>query len=351
MRTKRLEGPLLRALMVSLIASAMSTLPLGTASADGLTPRAPILIEGNSGFTAANGIVAGSGTAGNPYVIEGWVIDASGANGITIRNTTAHFVVRSCHVRGGGELYDGIYLENVRNGRIEGVRSENNRAGINIRYSSNVVIKNTVATNNLFGIYLSNSTGNAVENCIASNNFWQGIYLDNSSSNVVSSSKIQRNLIGINCNENSENNLIRHNNFVNNEIQAHDEGSNRWDDGYPSGGNYWSDYVGVDGDRDGIGDEPYRIAGDNNLDRYPLMNPFEPPVQTPSEGRKWKWPPMEAVAWAATAIGALVAFYMGRVARLRQARLEEAKRRRRREGPERARKRRKGRRSPRKRPR
>ena len=33
-------------------------------NADELTPRAPILIEGNAGFTAANGVVAGSGTAG-----------------------------------------------------------------------------------------------------------------------------------------------------------------------------------------------------------------------------------------------------------------------------------------------
>ena len=58
--------------------------------------------------------------------------------------------------------------------------------------------------------------------------------------------------------------------------------ANFWDDGYPSGGNYWSDYTGVDlfsgsyqneTGSDGIGDAPY-IIDENNVDRYPLMGPF-----------------------------------------------------------------------------
>jgi hypothetical protein len=63
---------------------------------------------------------------------------------------------------------------------------------------------------------------------------------------------------------------------------------NVWDDGYPSGGNHWSDYVSVDVKNgigqdlpgsDGIGDTPYTIDADN-VDRYPLMNPYgaPPPV-------------------------------------------------------------------------
>jgi hypothetical protein len=44
-------------------------------------------------------------------------------------------------------------------------------------------------------------------------------------------------------------------------------------DGYPSGGNYWSNYTGVDADNDGIGDTAHTIDS-NNTDRYPLMGPF-----------------------------------------------------------------------------
>jgi len=57
---------------------------------------------------------------------------------------------------------------------------------------------------------------------------------------------------------------------------------NVWDNGYPSGGNYWSDCAGVDlfsgpyqneTGCDGIGDISYVIDG-NSRDNYPLMGPF-----------------------------------------------------------------------------
>ena len=80
-------------------------------------------------------------------------------------------------------------------------------------------------------------------------------------------------------------NIIYHNNFVDNTEQVYTDGSiNLWDDGYPSGGNFWSDYTGVDffsgpyqneNGSDGIGDTAYTIYW-TLQDRYPLMNPRKP---------------------------------------------------------------------------
>ncbi|UCC59173.1 MAG: hypothetical protein JSW14_04915 [Candidatus Bathyarchaeum sp.] len=51
-----------------------------------------------------------------------------------------------------------------------------------------------------------------------------------------------------------------------------------WDNGFPSGGNYWSDYQtrypnATEVGTSGIGDIPY-IINENNQDNYPLMEPF-----------------------------------------------------------------------------
>jgi hypothetical protein len=72
-------------------------------------------------------------------------------------------------------------------------------------------------------------------------------------------------------------------------------GGNIWDDGYPSGGNYWYDYDGEDGDGDGIGDSPYNITNlDEKVtgqDRYPLMDAVSigniPPILIDFSGPKY----------------------------------------------------------------
>ena len=69
-------------------------------------------------------------------------------------------------------------------------------------------------------------------------------------------------------------NTLYHNNFIHNTYQAFDAtGENTWDDGYPCGGNYWSDYTGVDVNEDGIGDTAYPIVTES-MDNYPLIHPY-----------------------------------------------------------------------------
>jgi len=93
----------------------------------------------------------------------------------------------------------------------------------------------------------------------------------------------------------SAGNTIYHNNFINNTIQAAVtfNYTNAWDNGYPSGGNYWSDYTDVDNSKgqyqnetgsDGIWDHAY-VIGANNTDRYPFANMYDgisPTIGIPS---------------------------------------------------------------------
>jgi nitrous oxidase accessory protein NosD len=75
----------------------------------------------------------------------------------------------------------------------------------------------------------------------------------------------------------STNNIVFHNSFNANDAQSYSlESQSVWDDGYPNGGNYWSDFQNLypdaqELDSSGIWDTPYTID-DNNEDNYPLVN-------------------------------------------------------------------------------
>ena len=133
------------------------------------------------------------------------------------------------------------------------VQGTGSGVGIQLYYTSNVTIKNTQVKA-----------------------FWVGIHLASASNNTISGNNITENSFnGISLMASSGNNKFYHNNIMNNTNQVYwyTALTNVWDDGYPSGGNYWSDYSGVDSDFDGIGDTPYLID-ETDQDGYPLMGTF-----------------------------------------------------------------------------
>jgi parallel beta-helix repeat protein len=71
------------------------------------------------------------------------------------------------------------------------------------------------------------------------------------------------------------NNTFYHNNFMlstkNLEVLNPSRYDEHWDNGKE--GNYWSSYNGTDTNKDGVGDTPFQIDG-NNTDLYPLMQPY-----------------------------------------------------------------------------
>jgi len=148
--------------------------------------------------------------------------------------------------------------------------------GINIDSSSNNSIIGNDITTNEGGIYIYRSYNNSIIGNEITNNSDYGIRLvDSSHTNSLNANNITINDYGIYSEMECYNNVFYHNNLFENNQNAHDEGTNIWYSATFQEGNYWSDYEGVDtSPKDGIGDDPYQIPGDNNLDSYPLIEPF-----------------------------------------------------------------------------
>jgi parallel beta-helix repeat protein len=157
--------------------------------------------------------------------------------------------------------------------------------------SNNNNIYGNDITNNLHGVYLASSSNNNVYgNNITANNYYGVLLYSSSNDNNVYGNSIANNTVGIYLDSSSSNNTFYHNNLVSNTQQVTSSSLSFWDDGYPSGGNYWNDYSGTDQfrgvyqnetGRDGVGDTPKPIfINSSQVDRYPLMGPVGPSTTT-----------------------------------------------------------------------
>jgi len=270
-------------------------------------------------------------------------IDLTGRTNVTVMNVEIE------------EFFFGIWLKGCSHNRLSGNSITINKFGIWISYSSsNNVSTNTIMTNKDCNIYLEYSSNNSIlgNDISANNKIWTspinysffGIYLYHSSSNYIyqnnivnseygiqisysssnsiSGNGLKNNTYGVFVWESSDNaicgnnltkndfgimfaissgNTLYHNNIVGNAKQAHCINStNVWDSGYPSGGNYWSDYKerypdSSEMDGSGIYSTPY-VIDENNQDNYPLTNPWvfrrealKPPEEFSILMRLWSW--------------------------------------------------------------
>jgi len=216
---------------------------------------------------------------------ETTVIDGNGTGNV-VHAMVNNISISNFTIRGSGcgcKDYSGLFFENSHNSKVTDNIIINNGYGIHLSNSSGCrITSNMVTDNGMYGVYLENSSGNILNANNVSDNESYGLILWMSNGCTVTCNRVSHNYGGIQlwgCYDND----VYHNNFVNNTYQAESFGlTNTWDYGYPSGGNYWSDYTGNDTysgphqnvtGSDGIGDTPYEIDADNQ-DNYPLMNPW-----------------------------------------------------------------------------
>ena len=164
-----------------------------------------------------------------------------------------------------------VYLERVFNYIVD------DAGQVILVRCNNITVEHLNLSETTIGVQLLETHNSTIHKNNITANKVAGIMLYFSSNNSIIGNNIGNNRDGIDL-WYSSNNTIYHNNFLNNSNQVFCYNFffkivNVWDDGYPSGGNYWSDYTGVDANGDGIGDDEYFIDA-NNTDRYPLTGPI-----------------------------------------------------------------------------
>jgi len=322
MERKAIRGIMLTLLLVGVLTFAFNIQPVKASGtiyirADGSIdpPTANITSVDNVTYTLTDNIDAEIVSGQSAIVVErnNIVVDGAGytvqgtGNGIGIHLLgRSNVTIKNVKIKA---FQSSIAIDYSSNNRIAGNNITNNVVGINVISSSNNTVSENIITGNFNGIELFFSLNNTFSgNTVSKNqngihiaysplNFLlrntiidndNGVYLADSYSNTVSGNNIRNNNNGVYLRDAPTFNKFYHNNFINNTQQVYiytydySGYANSWDDGYPSGGNYWSDYSGVDlfsgsyqneTGIDGIGDIPY-IIDENNVDHYPLMYPW-----------------------------------------------------------------------------
>jgi parallel beta-helix repeat protein len=186
--------------------------------------------------------------------------------------------------------------------------------------SFNDVTNNNITHNSFYGVRIDSTSNN---NTVSGNNIsWNGqdgIEVDSSDNTEIIANTVSNNGVGIGLSA-ASGSIVYHNNIIGNTVQASDStATNAWNDSYPSGGNYWSDYSPTcqdwhngsftpqaTGDWDGICDFQLDIDADS-ADFYPLKYPWgSPPPTDTTAPTIWNWQPPDGttVSAARPSIGA-----------------------------------------------
>jgi nitrous oxidase accessory protein len=202
-------------------------------------------------------------------------------SGIHIWNSHANIFVKNAIT----DVRDGFYIQNANRMLIEdnevwgvryglhymyadsntfiGNKFHDNVAGAAIMYSKNILMRRNLFTHNRgfssFGILLQDCHHSLADSNIIGDNV-TGLFFEASTDNLFRHNVIAQNDDALQMFQNSTNNTITENNFIDNLnplVLVGKRTDTRWSSN--GKGNYWSSYDGYDLDGDGAGDVPMKI--------------------------------------------------------------------------------------------
>ena len=159
----------------------------------------PIIILSNNDFTSENGVIGGSGTENDPFIISDWVIEGDGETdyGIFIENTNVFFIIQNCTIQyffKEGDFQYGIYLDNVINGRIVNTTLYKDHQGIFMKDSHYIQIQkctiNDISFEHSEGIQCYYSTNITIRNIQCFNKDIGILLLDGAKDIIISETDI-----------------------------------------------------------------------------------------------------------------------------------------------------------------
>jgi len=183
----------------------------------------------------------------------------------------------------GGGTASNIFMISADNVVIENLTVENtdpnfavSAPAVYLFKATGVHVENLSITKAFFGLQFTDSNFSMVTYCRISDSYGNGVFLrDGSCNNTFFGNTIENNSIGMVLSDPTcQFNKVYGNNFIGNPVQLQFFGTgNYFDDGYPSGGNYWSDAVGTDVKS---GPSQNEVGGDGILDQgYPESSPWD----------------------------------------------------------------------------